>query len=86
MGGELTKQYTQALSQEEVSELYKKVNNDGKWYVSPKSYLLADKIIELWFETQGYDFWNNPYPEVMEVAIKKDNGIEFTYQKYKLLN
>lgn len=63
----------------EIEELYPLVNSARDWKIDVNSHALVDKIIELWFETQGYDFWNNPSPEVTEWCVNKDKEIEFTY-------
>ena len=67
------------LTQSEIQQLYPLVNTGREWHIDVNSYELVDKIIELWFETQGYDFWNNPFPDVIEWSISNDNEIEFTY-------
>ena len=78
---ELQKVYAQKLSHDEINALFHFVNTGREYYVDPNSPQFLDKIIELWFDTQGYDFWKNPYPEVTEVAIEKDGSIEFKYIK-----
>ena len=70
---------SKTLTQSEIQHLYKFVNSDRDWKIDVNSYQLVDKIIELWFKTQGYDFWHNPFPEVIECSISKDNEIEFVY-------
>ena len=75
---ELQKVHTQKLSHDEIEALYQLVNTGRDYYIDPNSPQFADKIIELWFETQGYDFWSNPY-EVTELSIGKDGSMEFKY-------
>ena len=70
---------SKVLTQSEIQQLYPLVNSDRDWKIDVNSHQLVDKIIELWFETQGYDFWDNPFPEVVEWAVSKDNEIEFVY-------
>ena len=70
---------SKVLTQSEIQQLYPLVNTGRDYYVDVNSHHLVDKIIELWFETQGYDFWDNPFPEVVEWSISKDNEIEFVF-------
>jgi hypothetical protein len=72
-------QLSKVLTHSEIQELYPLVNSDRDWKINVQSYELVDKIIELWFETQGYDFWDNPFPEVIEWSVNGDKEIEFTY-------
>lgn len=67
------------LTVSEIQELYQDVNKPQDWQINVNSYKLIDKIIELWFEKQGYDFWINPYPEVTQWELLKDNEILFKY-------
>jgi len=76
---ELIKQKEKHLTKSEIQELFPLVNRQGDWKIRTDSYELVDKIIELWFETQGYDFWNNPYPEVVEWELTKEKEIIFRY-------
>lgn len=66
---ELIKPQTKTLTKPEIDELYKLVNQPGDWKIDVNSYELVDKLIELWFKSQGYDFWNNPYPEIADIEI-----------------
>lgn len=70
------------ISKEEVERMYQKVNvpGDRRPYVQTNNWKLVDRIIEIWFEEQGYDFWDNPYPEVEEVQLPKEGGILIKYQ------
>lgn len=70
---------TKVLTQADIQKLYPLVNSERGWKIDVNSHKLVDKIIELWFETQGYDFWDNPYPDVTEWTVNKDNEIKFTY-------
>lgn len=70
---------TKHLKADKLKQLYKKVNRPNDWKIDVKSHALIDKIIELWFEEQGYDFWDNPYPEVIEWKLSKEKEIIFTY-------
>jgi len=74
----LTKTYTKTLTKDEVQRLYLSVNKPGDWQIDVNSHELADKINELWFKEQGYDFWNNPYPDVTEWSLD-NNELTFTY-------
>lgn len=76
---DITPRFTKLLTQSEIQELYPLVNSDRDWQIDVNSHNLVDKIIELWFETQGYDFWDNPFPEVIEWTLNKNNEIEFVY-------
>jgi len=67
------------LTKKEIQELFPLVNTGREYYVNTQNYEIVDKIIELWFRTQGYDFWNNPFPEVVEWSVTKDKEIEFVY-------
>lgn len=71
---------TKVLSNDDIQHLFQKVNNGRKWHIDVDSYRLIDEIIELWFETQGYDMWVNPYPDVLESSLSTDGQLEFTYQ------
>lgn len=75
----LINQKEKHLTKDEITNLYKLVNKPGDYHVRTDSYQLVDKIIELWFESQGYDFWNNPYPEVIEWELTKEKEIIFKY-------
>jgi hypothetical protein len=77
--GAVMPRLSKVLTQWEIQQLYPLVNSDRDWKIDVNSHQLVDKIIELWFETQGYDFWNNPFPEVVEWSISKDKEIEFVY-------
>jgi len=72
---------SKTLTQSEIQKLYPQVNDSDRYYIDVNSYQFVDRIIELWFETQGYDFWDNPYPEVTQWSITKDNEVEFVYIK-----
>lgn len=77
--GELSEIITKTLSKDEISELYKNVNTGRDYHIDVNSYQLVDKIIELWFESQGYDFWDNPFPDIVEWELTKDKEIIFKY-------
>jgi len=77
----LQKLHTKTLTKDDIEKLYPLVNGPRDWKIDVKSHALVDKIIELWFESQGYDFWNNPYPEVTEWTLTKDKEIVFNYIK-----
>jgi hypothetical protein len=77
--GAVMPRLSKVLTQSEIQQLYPLVNSDRDWKIDVNSHQLVDKIIELWFETQGYDFWNNPFPEVVEWSVSKDKEIEFVY-------
>ena len=76
---ELIKQKEKHLTKSEIEKLFPLVNRQGDWQIRTNSYQLVDKIIELWFESQGYNFWNNPYPEVVEWELTKEKEIIFRY-------
>lgn len=69
---------SKTLTHEEIEVLHASVNDGSRYYIDPSSVQYADRIIELWFEGQGYDFWNNPYPEVTEWEFKNGN-LTFKY-------
>jgi hypothetical protein len=77
--GAVVPRLSKVLNQSEIQHLYSFVNTGREWHVNVNSHELVDKIIELWFETQGYDFWNNPFPDVVEWSVNKDKEIEFVY-------
>lgn len=77
--GDITPRLFKVLTQSEIQQLYPLVNSDRDWKIDVNSYQFVDRIIELWFETQGYDFWHNPYPEVVEWSVSKDNDLTFVY-------
>jgi hypothetical protein len=66
----LIQQHTKHLIKADIQRLYKKVNHPVDWQINVKSYQLIDKIIELWFEEQGYDFWNNLFPEIVAWELR----------------
>ena len=68
------------LTKAEIDQLFPLVNGERDWKINVNSYQLVDKLIELWFESQGYDFWNNPFPDVIEWEVTKDNEIIFKYE------
>ena len=70
---------SKVLTQSEIQQLYPLVNSERDWKIDVNSHQLIDKIIELWFKSQGYDFYNNPFPEVFEWTLNKDKEIEFIY-------
>jgi hypothetical protein len=68
------------ITKAEIELLYPKVNDGIRGvYVDLQSHNLVDKIIELWFESFGYSFWDNPYPDVLEWHLK-DEEIHIIYQ------
>lgn len=71
--------FSKTLTQSEIQELYPFVNTGRNWIIDINSHELVDKIIELWFEKQGYDFWDNPFPYVIEWTINKNKEIKFIY-------
>ncbi len=77
--GAVMPRLSKILNQSEIQQLYPLVNSDRDWKIDVNSHQLVDKIIELWFESQGYDFWDNPFPEVVEWSVSKDKEIEFVY-------
>jgi hypothetical protein len=77
--GAVMPRLSKVLTQSEIKQLYPLVNTGREWHIDVNSPKLVDKIIELWFETQGYDFWDNPFPEVVEWSVSKDKEIEFVY-------
>jgi len=77
--GAVMPRLAKVLTQSEIQQLYPLVNSDRDWKIDVNSHQLVDEIIELWFETQGYDFWDNPFPEVVEWTVTKDKEIEFVY-------
>lgn len=70
------------ITKEEVQRMYEKVNvkGDRRPHVDTRSWKLVDRIIEIWFEEQGYDFWDNPYPEVEQTELPPEGGILIKYQ------
>ena len=77
--GAVMPRLSKVLTQSEIQQLYPLVNTGREWHIDVNSHQLVDKIIELWFEKQGYDFWDNPFPEVVEWSVSKDKEIEFVY-------
>lgn len=77
---DVQKLYTKTLTKKEIESLYSLVNGPRDWHIDVNSFELVDKIIELWFDDQGYDFWDNPYPEIMEWEVKNEEII-FSYIK-----
>jgi len=76
----IIKSHTKTLTSEEIDKLYPLVNDPREWRINVNSHELIDKLIELWFNTQGYDFWENPYPEVTEMSYTPgEKEITFTY-------
>lgn len=75
----LLKQKEKHLNKKEIEELFPLVNKNGDWKINIDSYQLVDKIIEIWFQTQGYDYWENPYPEVVEWEVTNEREIFFKY-------
>lgn len=76
---ELIQQKEKHLTKAEIEKLFLLVNRQGDWQIRVNSPQLVDKIIELWFDEQGYDFWQNPYPEVVEWELTAENEIIFRY-------
>ncbi len=74
-----TKLKHHTLTKNDIERLFAKVNTGRDYYVNVKSHALVDKIIELWFQSQGYDLWDNPYPEVEEWSTTVGGEINFTY-------
>lgn len=79
MMSELIKRLTKTINQTKIQELYPLVNGPRDLHINVNSYQLVDKIIELWLEEQGYDFWDNPYPEIIEWTVTKEKEIIVTY-------
>lgn len=77
--GAVMPRLSKVLTQSEIQQLYPLVNTGREWHIDVNSHQLVYKIIELWFETQGYDFWNNPFLEVVEWSVNKNKEIEFVY-------
>lgn len=75
----LIQQKEKHLTKSEIEKLFLLVNRQGDWQIRVNSPQLVDKIIELWFDEQGYDFWRNPYPEVVEWELTAENEIIFRY-------
>jgi hypothetical protein len=75
----IVKQISVKITNQEIQHFYQFVNSPNDYKIDVKSYQLIDKIIELYFNSIGYDFWNNSYPEVVETHINKNNEIEFVY-------
>ena len=71
--------FSKKISRKEIEDLYLLVNLDRDWKIDIGSPVLVDRIIELWFERNGYDFWENPFPEVVEWKLNTDGEIEFIY-------
>ncbi len=77
---ELVKTKSQVLTKEDIIKLYSSVNRDIDYKIDVNSdFAFVNKIIELWFNEQGYDFWDNPYPKVTEMKVTKSKEIEFVY-------
>lgn len=71
---------TITLGQEDIQRLHDKVNNGDRYHIKLNTHQYVDRIIELWFEEHEYDFWDNPYPEVIEMSYTKESGeLTFTY-------
>lgn len=69
------------LTKREIESLFSRVNTGRDYYVDPSSHHLVDKLIELWFESQGYDFWHNPYPEVERWEVNEVGEVDFWYSR-----
>ena len=79
----LIPQLSKLLTLAEIQKLYPLVNSERDWKIDVNSHQLVDKIIELWFESQGYDFWINPFPEVIEWTVT-ENKMTTDKKKYFL--
>ncbi len=80
---ELLKTTTVTVTKEDIQKLFEVFetrNGRTKHYVSPQSGAFWTAIEELWFDTQGYDFYDNPYPDVLESALNPDGSLTITYQ------
>jgi len=75
----LTPKLSKLLTLAEIQKLYPLVNSERDWKIDVNSHQLVDKIIELWFKSQGYDFWKNPFPEVIEWTLIENKEIQFIY-------
>lgn len=76
---DLLEQKEKKLTRAEIEKLFQKVNRPRDWQIRTDSHKLVDRIIVMWFESQGYDFWNNPYPDVIEWTVTKEKEIFFKY-------
>lgn len=57
------------ISEEDINRLYPYANDGRKWYVDPKYPKFTDRIIELYFEEKGHDFWDMPEVDEWEVSF-----------------
>lgn len=73
---------TQTLVQADIEKLMPEINTGREWYIDPESYQFIDKVIEMWFRTQGYDYFDNPYPDVIEMISNSEKG-ELTFKYIK---
>jgi hypothetical protein len=78
MKSEIQKTKTVTISNAEIQQLYPQANTGRRYYVDTNSHQFVDEIIELYFDSKGYDFWGNPYPEVTEWRVV-NNEIIMTY-------
>lgn len=76
---EVSQPITTIITKEEIEKLFPQANTGRRMYVDPRSHQFVDEIIELWFQSKGYDFWDNPYPDIIEWEVNKDNEIKVTY-------
>ena len=80
---ELDKSMTATISKEVIEKLFEVFearNGRTKHYVSPQSGGFWTAIEELWFDTQGYDYYDNPYPDVIESTLNQDGSLTIIYQ------
>ena len=75
MNTEIQKTKTVTISKAEIQLLYPQFNTGRRYYVDPNSPKFVNEIIELYFDSKGYDFWNNPYPDVTEWSVVNDEII-----------
>lgn len=67
------------LTHEQVESLYQKTRGQ-RYAINENSLELLLKIIELYFESKGYDFWDNPPPDLEEYGYGENDGIWFVYK------
>ncbi|MFA7307600.1 MAG: hypothetical protein WC026_13110 [Hyphomicrobium sp.] len=65
---ELQKLTKYEISNEEIQNLFPKVNDGSRWYVDTNTFEFVDAIIEQWFEEKGVTFWEMPEIEQYELV------------------
>lgn len=67
------------LTKSEIESLFIGVNTGRRYYVDTTSHRLVDELINLWFESQGFDFWT--CPEVERWEVNEVGEVDFWYSR-----